>query len=263
MKTLSRGLALAAAFLAAAFLAPALLDAVFPAGPFSAGPFSVGPFSTGTAHAFELEPGVNTAGVIEYPTANDQFLRHTIAGTIELIDIGKPELALENVRYGLQLGALQLLGDVFFLTEPDWKFDQGTFRAKLRILQFDAERTSIAVGGLARFSDGTEEGDARIDDRPYSLLGVVTTELFPFQEWGGFLINAYVDNRVLDGGLKVQIYRFIKAVFEVDYFHSSPDLDDKVQTKGGIEIEGETQFYIQAFYSERFDHLMVQIGVGF
>ena len=219
----------------------------------------------GAARAFELEPGVNTAGVIEYPTANDQFLQHTFAATIELIDIGKPELAAENLRYGFQIGALQLMGDAFFLTEPEQKFDHGVIRAKLRILQFDPERTSIAVGALARISDGTDEGKDRIDNRPLSLLAVVTTELFPFREWGGFLVNAYLDNRVLNGGLKVQIYRFIKAVGEVDYFHSSPDMkdEDRVQTKGGIEIEGETNFYIQAFYAERFDHLLVQVGVGF
>lgn len=220
-------------------------------------------FSGATALAFELEPGVNTASVIEYPTALDQYLQHTVAGTIEVFDIGEPDLALENVRYGVQFGALQVLGDVYLLTEPDREFDHGILRAKLRILYFEPERTSIAVGGLARFSDGTDEGDERIDNRPLSLLAVITSELFPFQEWGGFLVNGYLDNRVANVGLKVQIYRFIKAVAELDYFHSSPNIDDKEQLKGGIEIEGETNFYIQAFYAERLDHLLIQIGVGF
>jgi hypothetical protein len=215
-----------------------------------------------TARAFELEPGVNTAGVIEYPTALDQFLPRVVAGTIEAIDLGEPRLALENVRYGHQFGAFQLQGDAFFLTHPERDFDHGVIRAKLRILQFDPERLSIAIGALARITVD-DAGKRRIDDRPYSLLGIATAELFPFQQWGGILVNAYLDNRVLNGGLKVQIYRFIKAVGELDYFHSSPDLADKIQTKGGIEIEGETSFFVQAFYAERFDHLLIQVGVGF
>jgi hypothetical protein len=220
--------------------------------------------AAGPARAFELEPGVNNAGVIEYPTALDQYLQHTFHATVELIDVGEPKLALENVRYGLQLGAFQVTGDAYLLTHPDREFDQGILRAKLRILQFDPERTSIAVGGLARLVTD-EDGEDRIDHRPFSLLGVVTTELFPFQEWGGFLINGYVDNRVLDLGLKVQVYQFIKAVAEVDWWHSSDfyEDEDKVQSKGGIEIEGQTGFYIQFFYSERFDHLLVQVGAGF
>jgi len=215
------------------------------------------------ALAFELEPGVNSASVIEYPTALDQTLQQTVAATVEVFDIGEPDLALENVRYGVQFGALQVVGDAFMLTDPDRKFDHGILRAKLRILHFEPERTSIAIGGLARVTDGTHAGEDRIDNRPLSLLAVATTELFPFQEWGGFLVNAYLDNRVANLGLKVQIYRYIKAVAEFDYYHSSPDVDDKEQTKGGIEIEGETNFYIQAFYAERQDHLLITVGVGF
>ena len=218
-------------------------------------------FAAGAAQAFELEPGVNNAGMIDYPTALDQYLMHTVSGTVELIDAGAPELAAENIRYGLQLGAFQVQGDAYFLTEPKREFDQGIVRAKLRILQFDPERTSIAVGGLARLVVD-DEGEERIDHRPFSLLGIVTTELFPFQQWGGFLINGYLDNRVLDLGAKVQLYRFIKAVAEVDWYHSS-DIDDKVQSKGGIEIEGQTSFFIQFIYSERFAHMLVTVGAGF
>lgn len=213
--------------------------------------------------AYELEPGINNAGVIEYPTALDQTLQHTAAATVEIFDLSKPDLAFENARYGLQLGALQFLGDIFMETEPDRDFDHAILRAKLRILYFENERTSIAVGGLARITDGSNEGDERIDNRPYSLLGIVTTELFPFEEWGGFLINAYLDNRVLNAGVKVQIYQFIKAVGELDYYHSSSHIDDKEQTKLGIEIEGETNFYIQAFYAERHNHVLIQVGAGF
>lgn len=215
----------------------------------------------GNVAAYELEPGVNTAGVIEYPTALDQFLPHTVHSTIEIFDLGKPDLALENLRYGFQVGALQLLGDIFLLTDPDRKFDHAVLRAKLRVLHFDPQRTSIAVGALARLTD-SRAGEERTENKPLSLLGIVTTELFPFREWGGFLINGYIDNRVAVAGLKVQIYRFIQAVAEFDFFHSS-DIDDREQTKAGIEIEGETDFYFQIFWAERSERALVQVGVGF
>jgi hypothetical protein len=218
-------------------------------------------FAAGAARAFELEPGVNNAGMIDYPTALDQYLMHTVSGTVELIDAGAPDLAAENIRYGLQLGAFQVQADAYFLTEPKQEFDQGIVRAKLRILQFDPERTSIAVGGLTRLVTG-DDGQDRIDHRAFSLLGVVTTELFPFQQWGGILLNGYLDNRVLDLGAKVQLYHFIKAVAEVDWYHSS-NIDDKVQSKGGIEIEGQTSFFIQFIWSERFAHVLVTVGAGF
>jgi len=217
--------------------------------------------AAGAARAFELEPGVNNAGMIEYPTALDQYLKNTVSGTVELIDPGAPELAAENIRYGLQLGAFQVQGDMYFLTEPKKEFDQGIVRAKLRILQFDPERTSIAVGGLARLVSDADGRD-RIDHRPFSLLGIVTTELFPLREWGGVLLNGYLDNRVLDLGAKVQLYHFIKAVAEVDWYHTS-DIEDRVKSKGGIEIEGQTSFFIQFIYSERFDHMLVTVGAGF
>ncbi len=144
---------------------------------------------------------------------------------------------------------------------PDRKFDHAVLRAKLRVLHFDPQRTSIAVGALARLTD-SKAGEKRIENKPLSLLGIVTTELFPFREWGGFLINGYIDNRVAVAGLKVQIYRFIQAVAEFDFFHSS-DIDDREQTKAGIEIEGETDFYFQIFWAERSERALVQIGVGF
>jgi len=217
--------------------------------------------SAGPSPAFELEPGVNNAGMIEYPTALDQYLTHTISGTVELVDIGAPELAAENVRYGLQLGAFQLQGEAYFLTTPKRELDQGIVRAKLRILQFDPERTSIALGGLARIVSD-DEGEERIDHRPFSLLGIVTTELFPFQNWGGFLVNGYLDNRVLDIGVKGQLYHFIKGVVEVDWFHTS-DIDERIQPKAGIEIEGQQSFFLQFFYAQRFDHMLVTVGAGF
>ena len=213
------------------------------------------------AWGYELEPGVNTAGVIEYPTADDQYLQHLIATTVEIFDLTAPEGAFSNLRYGLQIGAFQALADVFWITEPEKKFDHGVLRLKLRLLRFEPQRTSIAIGGLARFVD-SNEGERRIEDKRFSLLGVVTTELFPFRDWGGFLVNAYLDNRVFVGGLKVQLYHSIKAVAEMDWFHSS-DIPDRELGKAGIEIEGETSFYLQVYWAERSDYFFVQIGGGF
>ena len=86
--------------------------------------------------------------------------------------------------------------DINMLTEPRKEFDHAIVRLKLRLLRFEPQRTSVAVGALTRIVD-TNEGERRIADKRYSLLAVVTTELFPFRDWGGVLVNAYLaDNRV-------------------------------------------------------------------
>ena len=217
----------------------------------------------GTVSGFELEPSVNSAGVIEYPTAFDQFNDNTAHATIELFDPVQPDLALENVRYGYQTGALQIIGDVFLLTTPgqEHDFDHAVLRLKLRLLQFDIEHTAIAVGGLARITDD-KAGEERINNLPFSFLGVVTTELFPFDNWGGFQINIYLDNRVAALGLKGQIYHFIQGLVEIDFFHAL-EREDREEIKAGFEIAGEEDYYFQLFFAERTEHVFVQIGVGY
>ena len=165
----------------------------------------------GAADGYELEPGVNNAAVIEYPTALDQFLESMVHSTIEVFDAAEPDLALTNVRYGHQIGAFQLLGDIYLLSDPKWELDHAVLRAKLRILQFDEEHTAVAFGALARLTADDEAAD-RVDNRPYSFLGVITTELFPFRDWGGFLVNFYLDNRVGVLGLKGQVFPLIQGV---------------------------------------------------
>lgn len=214
------------------------------------------------AQGYELQPGVNHAGVIEYPTALDQYTPNTVHGTVEIVDLAEPDLALPNLRYGRQIGALQLLADAYARTEPEREFERVEVRAKLRVFTFAPERTSVALGALARFPND-DEAEQRIDERPASLLGIVTSELFPLSGWGGFLVNLYLDNRVGVLGLKTQVFPRVKAVGELDYFHS-PTYDlDRYQHKLGIELEGENSFYFQVYWADVTGEFRAQVGVGF
>jgi len=211
--------------------------------------------------ALELSPSINTASLIEFPTALDQRVDNTLHASVELVDVGEPDLRAENVRYGHQVGNLQALLDVHILTEPERKFDYAEARAKLRVFNLDRQRTYVALGALARLTED-KEGEARIDHRPYSLLLIITTELLPTDKWGGFLTNFYLDNRFANLGFKVQLYDQLKAVAEVDYLHST-DVDDRFDGKVGIEIEGEQNFYLQLYYKDSLGHALLQIGTSF
>ncbi len=212
----------------------------------------------------ELDPGVNTASVIDFPTALDQRTANMLHGTIDIVDLSAPDLRLANLRYGRQLGSLQLLADVYGRTEPKRELDYAELKAKLRILNLDAQRTYFALGGLARWSDQHIKDETRLDNKPYSLLGVFTTQLFPFDQWGAFLVNVYLDNRFVDAGLKVQIYEGIRFVTESDYHHGdSNDDPHKWRFKAGLEFEGERNFYAQIFYDDVGNHTRLQIGTGF
>jgi len=216
------------------------------------------------ASAQELEPGVNTAGIIDYPTALDQRTANIAHGSIDIVDLAAPDLRVANLRYGRQLGNLQLLADFYGRTEPVRAFDYGEVKAKLRIVNLDALRTYFAVGALARWSDQKSKDESVLDNKPYSLLGVFTTELFPFEQWGAFLLNVYLDNRFADAGLKVQVYEGIRFVTEADYHHGDINAQpNKWRFKAGLEFEGERNFYAQILYDDVLKHSRLQIGTGF
>jgi len=214
--------------------------------------------------------GINSAGVIDFPTALDQPTTHAFHGTLEIFDLSEPDLRPVNFRYGFQLGNLQLLADSYWQTDPK-KFDHLEAKAKLRILNLDEYRTYAAIGFLARYVDQKDKEPAVIDDRRYSLFAIATTELYPIANWDAFLFNFYLDNRFADVGLKVPLYQFIRFVAEEDYHHGlNEDLKNLTDNqkerwigKIGIELEGEQNFYVQFYYSTVGDHVRLQIGTGF
>lgn len=219
------------------------------------------PLGASRALGLELQPGINTSHIIEFPTALDQPVDHTLAVALDVVDFGEPDIRTKNLRYGFQWGNAQLLADAHYIPEPDRKFDHGEVRAKLRLLTLDDYLASFAVGVLGRYTD-TKEGDARIDDKPYSFLGVFTVELFPFDSWGGFLFNVYLDNRWASVGTKVQLIQQLKFVGEYSWLHST-DIEDRGFGKMGIEIEGEQVFYFQLLFDDRTENAVIQLGTGF
>lgn len=214
------------------------------------------------AWGIDPEASLNAAGVIDFPTALDQPVTNLFHGTVEVIDLGEPDLSLANIRYGLQLGNFQALADFHLQTTPSEKFDFGEIRAKLRILPLDEIGTDIAIGILGRFVENSGE-KVRIDDREASLFGVVTVQMLPFDNAGPLVLNFYLDNIFLDFGLKIGLADFISIVAEADYLHSQTNLEDRDFLKAGIEIEGEQNFYFQLYFSDRNDNFLVQIGSGF
>ncbi|MEE8395201.1 MAG: hypothetical protein V3S29_04045, partial [bacterium] len=85
-------------------------------------------------HGADMGAGVNSAGVIDFPTSLDQTKQHTFQGTIHLVSIPDTDLQPSNFRYGLQLGNFQLLTDVHMNTVDDRSFNYGVIRAKLKVL---------------------------------------------------------------------------------------------------------------------------------
>ncbi len=215
----------------------------------------------GTAWGIDPAAGVNSAEVIEFPTALNQILDHTFHATVEIVDIGDPDLRLENLRYGMQLGDFQLLADAHFITHPDREFNYGELRAKLRVLPLDEIRTNIAVGALGRYADD-DAGKARIQNRSASLFTAITNQAYLFGTQG-LLTSLYLDNLIFSFGFKLEIYQFILLAGEADYLHSFTDAPERTFSKLGIEIEGEQNFYFQLFYSNAADDFLIQIGSGF
>jgi len=215
----------------------------------------------GTAAARGSSSSIYSAGVIDFPTALDQTEDNTFHGTVEIVDIGEPDLRLANFRWGLQLGNFQLLTDLHIQTEPGEKFDFGEIRAKLRILPLDEISTDIAVGVLGRFADSGER--ARFDGRDASLFAILTTQIDVIGDAEPLMLNFYLDNLFFSFGFELGVYQFIKVVAEADYLHSRTDVPDRSFAKAGIEIEGEQNFYFQLYYADRNEHFLVQIGTGF
>jgi hypothetical protein len=215
-----------------------------------------------TALAADPHTTVNLAGVIDYPTALDQSAANIASGRTEAVDLGAPDLRLANLRYGRQFGNLQILTDAYWLSTPVRQFDRAELKLKLRVLTLDGVNTSFALGALARGTDQSGKDQPAIDNKPYSLLGIVTAELLPFPRWGPWLVNFYLDNRFADAGLKVQLHPAIQFVAEVDYHHANPD-DQRLHSKAGFELEGEQNFYLQFLYSDDAQHMLLQLGTGF
>jgi hypothetical protein len=253
-RTIRRAVALAA------LLATVLFDPV----PFGAVPFGdASPLGLREAAAAELDPGANTAAVINTPTALDQPAANMARGILEIADLSAPDLRLASLGYSRQLGNLQLLLDAYARTQPR-NFDRAELKGKLRIVNLEALHTHMAIGALARWSDQEGKDAARLDNKPYSLLGVLTTEIFPFDQWGAFLLNVYVDNRFANAGLKVQLYEGIKFVAETDYHHGNVAAEPRPwRYKAGLEFEGDRNFYAQLFYDDDGNHTRLQIGSGF
>lgn len=214
------------------------------------------------APAFELEQGVYQAGVIDFPTALNQPTTHTIHTTLELTDVAEPILNLYNVRYGFQHGAFQLLADLNYTIEPVHEFDYAEVKAKLQVLALDEYRSYVALGLLGRAVEKSRERPYRIDDRPLSLFVISTVELFPFDNWGGFLANFYLDNRWATLGLKVQLYQSIQAVGEFSRLHST-ERDEQNHVRAGVAFEGVQNFYFQLIWSDQGEHWLAQLGTGF
>ncbi|MCZ6533756.1 MAG: hypothetical protein O7A08_12425 [SAR324 cluster bacterium] len=217
-----------------------------------------------SSNAWGLQPetSTNAAGVIKFPTALDQIETHAFHGSLEIFDIGDPDLRGENFRYGLQIGNFQLLTDLHFQTEPEEDFDFGEVRAKLRILPLDEFGTDIAVGILGRFVEKNEERK-RIDDREASLFTVVTVQLLPIEDAGPLVLNFYLDNLFLNIGFKIGLYQFISIVGEADYLHSNTAARERSFGRLGLEIEGEQNFYFQLYFSDRNDNFVAQVGTAF
>lgn len=215
----------------------------------------------GTAWGIDPASGINSAGVINYPTAIQQTNDHTFHTTLEIVDLGEPDLRFQNIRYGYQLGDFQLLTDIHLLTMPDRELDYAEVRAKLRVLPIDEIRTDLALGYLVRYAE--EEDDlVRIDNHKASLFLIVTTQAYLFGSYS-LLTNFYLDNLNANLGLKLEVYQYILLALEADYLHSMPDVEDRSTGRLGLEIEGEQNFYFQIYYDDATEHMMFQLGSGF
>ena len=215
----------------------------------------------GTALAIDPSASINAAGMIAFPTALNQTNDHMLHMTLDVYDVGEPDLRVENFRYGLQWGDLQMLLDLHGITRPEPDFDFGELRLKLRVLPLDEIRTTLALGLLGRYAD-TPEGEARIDERKASLFAIISNQFYLFGSLAT-MTNLYLDNVFANIGVKMEIYQFLMLVVESDYYHSMSDLPDRNHNRIGIEIDGEQNFYFQLLYSDTLEAGLIQIGTGF
>ena len=218
---------------------------------------------TPASMALAVDPAatINSAGVVNFPTALNQTNNNMLHLTLDVFDIGEPDLRVDTFRYGHQWGDIQLLLDLHSITRPETDFDYGEFRVKLRVLPLDEIRSTIAIGLLSRYAD-SPEGNARLDDRRTSFLAVMTNQFYLFGSLET-MTNWYVDNVFANFGIKLEIYQFIMMVAESDYYHSMPDALDRTHNRIGFEVDGEQNFYFQLFFSDKLDNVLLQIGSGF
>ena len=212
--------------------------------------------------AYELEEGLNAAGLIVFPTALNQPVDHAIHTTVEMTDVEEPEAHVANYRYGYQLGIFQLIADANYLVEPLYEFNHLELKGKLHVLSLDEFRTYVALGLLGRFVEDDDESDYRISGREASFFAIGSIELFPFDSWGGFLFNLYLDNRYTSGGLKAQLYPAIQVVAETYKLHESLG-GEKWINMVGLQVEAEQNFYMQLLYSNLGANWFIQLGTGF
>ena len=212
--------------------------------------------------AYELEEGLNLGGVIDHPTALDQPVDNIVSGSVEIYDLAEPDLRTRRLHYGAQYGNFQFLFDGNWGTTPEVTFDRAVLRAKLRMINFDEYRTHVAFGALGRWVEKAEEKDERIDGREISLLGILTTELFPLPQWGGILVNAYLDNRFGSLGLKAQLYPAMQFIVELDYLHTT-EKEERFASKTGLEFEGEQNFFAQLYYDTQNENMIFRLGTAF
>ena len=213
------------------------------------------------ASAIDPSAGTNAANVIYFPTALNQVNNHTIRTSLDVVDIGKPDMRVENLGYGYQLGDLLFQLDVHAITRPKLEHFYSELRIKLRVLPLDEIRTTIALGLLGRHTEDDVIWDT-LNERRASLFFIATNEAYLFGS-NSMLSNFYLDNVHANLGLKVEVYQFIMAIAEVDYYHSTPQLPDRNRGRIGFEIEGEQNFFFQLFYADTYDNVLVQLGTTF
>ncbi len=219
--------------------------------------------------AANLQPSILAPQIIKQITALDQGNTHFIHVSSEIEDARKPRINLESFRYSLRLGPVQWVNDMQFLLEPKKTFNHLETRIKFRALDIPSARTAVAFGLLGRFVEKSEERTARIDNKTSSLFLVVSSEVFPFGNWGGILLNAIWDNRVAGLGTKIQIFRNLRLVFEHDTYHAAKNLptSNHHQNPGvnrvGLEFEGQEAFAGQLVWSEEGNRAWLLLAFSF
>jgi hypothetical protein len=208
------------------------------------------------------EADSNAAAVVEYPTALDQPMPQTVHAMVDIYDLGAPDLRALNAGYGYQYGNLQLLADAYWRPEPRGDLDRAEAKIKLRFLSLDEYGVYGAVGGVARYSGNRQQDIERLDDKPYSLLGVITAQFYPFAAMGPFLANFYLDNRFGSLGAKVPLLSVIRIVAEANYHHAAAS-GDRWQGTAGLEFEGDQNFYVQFVYDTVNQHTRFKLGSSF
>ena len=215
-----------------------------------------------SARAQVLDAGVNVSQVIEFPTALDQTYPNLLQGTLEAVSISEPDLRPYNLRYGRQLGNLQLLFNGNWETEPQRQFLRADARAKLRVLNLDAYHTYAAIGAMARATDSKSKDETELDNKPYSLLIAFTSQLDLPLLWKPLLANVYADNQYVTVGVKVPVYQYIELVGEV-VDREAVASDTAVHNRAGIEFQGEQNFFLQLYFSDQANNVLIQLGTGF